>query len=115
MTGRIFDKDGGFRDYKVNIRFLNLPPVATLTSTGIQSVGNPINFQFRNATDATPGDRTAGYTYSFDFENDGVFDQTGTSPTASRVFQVKGTYLVRGRITDRDGGFTDGLLTLVIK
>ena len=115
VTGRIFDKDGGFRDYKVNIRFLNLPPVATLTSTGIQSVGNPINFQFKNATDATPGDRAAGYTYSFDFENDGVFDQTGTSPTASRVFQVKGTYLVRGRITDRDGGFTDGLLTLVIK
>ena len=93
---------------------MNVPPIATFASSGSQTVGGPIMFSFKNVTDPSAGDRAAGYTYSFDFENDGVFDQTGTSATASHVYQGKGTYTVRGRVMDRNGGFTDGLLTILI-
>ncbi|WP_020471244.1 beta strand repeat-containing protein [Zavarzinella formosa] len=115
VLGRIFDRDGGYRDYTVRVNFLNLPPTATFTSVGVQTVGTPITFRFTNVKDISPGDTAAGFRYSFDWNNDGVFDQTGTAATATHVFQGPGTYKVRGRVIDRDGGFSDGLLTLVIK
>lgn len=114
IIGRVFDRDGGFRDYRLTIRFDNLAPTATFTSTGVQTVGSQITFRFTNIREQSPGDFAAGFTYSYDWNNDGVFDVVGSNASATHVFQGPGRYQVRGRITDRDGGFTDGLLTLNI-
>ncbi len=115
VIGRVFDKDGGFREYAVQITFLNIPPTGLLSATGVRSVGNPITFRFTNVKDPSPGDTAAGFTYTFDWNNDGVFDQTGSAAAANHVFSGAGTYRVRGRVIDRDGGFSDTLLTLAIK
>lgn len=44
--------------------------------------------------------------YEWDFDDDGVYEEHGASPTASHVFGSSGTYPVRVRIHD-NGGATD--------
>jgi PKD repeat protein len=41
--------------------------------------------------------------YSFDFNGDGVFDQTGTAPTASFAYAKLGRYKVTLRVADTEG------------
>lgn len=113
VIGRVFDKDGGFREYAVQINFLNVPPTGLLSATGVRSVGNAITFRFTNVKDPSPGDTAAGFQYAIDWEGIGNFySQAG--PTSTHVYQTPGTYHVRGLITDRDGGFREIKLTLVI-
>ena len=53
-------------------------------------------------------DVAAGFKYSFDWNNDGVFEITDqTAPFASHNFTPDGRYKVHGRIKDKDGGFSD--------
>src|SRR5262249_12282913 len=66
---------------------------------------------FANIVDVA-ADTAAGFTYSYDFNNDGDFGDAGDLRdvrTASVVhrFPAPGTYLIRGRIQDKDGGFND--------
>src|SRR5262249_23659912 len=46
--------------------------------------------------------------------NDGTFDLTTTSPTASFAFPHEGTFTTRARVEDKDGGFTDFTATVVV-
>jgi hypothetical protein len=102
---RVFDKDGGFSDRVAEIVIQNVAPRAAFGLVGTPTVGNPAVFRFTNPVDARP-DVVAGFTYGFDFDNDGVFEVSGKSPQAIHVFPGKGTYVVRGAIADRDGAFT---------
>ena len=72
---------------------------------GSARVGTPTTIQFVGPKD-TSADTTAGFTYGFDLDNDGVFEQEGTSPKATVTFGRFGTYTVRGQVTDKDGGST---------
>jgi hypothetical protein len=73
--------------------------------------GSAGGVSFSDQSDPSTADTAAGFTYSYDFDNDGTFEVTN-SASASAV--VPGTFLaenpggtVRGRISDKDGGFTD--------
>src|SRR5205085_3773266 len=67
-----------------------------------------MTFSFNGQFDPSNADTVAGFKYSYDFDNDGVFDLVdSTSATATHVFPHEGTFLVVGRIKDKDGGFTD--------
>jgi PKD repeat protein len=55
-----------------------------------------------------------GFTYSYDLNNDGVFEVSGTSPTLTYLFPEEGTYTVHGRITDPDGGSADYTTTVTV-
>ena len=76
------------------------------------SLTGDVTMQFTGATDPASGDILAGFTYRFDFDNDGVFDEvnmTGTAPVPASLLGDQGLVTVRGRIEDHDGGFTDYL------
>jgi hypothetical protein len=119
IHGRIIDKDGGFTDYTTTITVVNVPPSATFGSGGNVVVGNPSTVVFTNPTDPSPADVAAGFTYSYDFNNDGNFTSPGdiastTAAMASVTFPAPGTYTVHGRITDKDGGSTDYTTSVVV-
>src|SRR5262249_12527168 len=64
-------------------------------------------------------DVAAGFTYSYDFDNDGTFEVTGSTSAAATVpasylADGPGTRVVHGRISDKDGGFSDYTTTLTV-
>jgi hypothetical protein len=101
---RAFDKDGGKAESTVVIQVANAKPTATLEVVGPTRVGSLILFRFVNLKDVA-GDLT-GLTFSFDFDNDGVFEESGPNPRATRGYAQAGTFPVRAMITDKDGGST---------
>lgn len=88
----------------------NVAPAATFTNSGPVTAGSPATVSFSDAADV-PADLSAGLRYSFDFDNDGNFEVAGAaSPTATvpaPYLAAAGTRTVRGRVSDKDGGFTD--------
>ena len=108
---RVFDKDGGYVDDWGTIIINEVAPRATFGPISALTSGTPVTFKFSALIDA-PSDVTAGFTYSFDFDNDGVFEVSGPSKQAATVFPVRGTYGVSGRIMDQDGFFTVYTLTV---
>jgi|GEM_PF-3147636 len=108
---RAFDKDGASADTAKTIEITNLAPTATFAPTGPTTVGVPVTFRFSSPVDVQ-ADAAAGFTYSFDLDNDGVYEIVGQSPKATSTFGLPGTYTVRGSISDQDGGHTEYTLTV---
>ncbi|MDW8260998.1 MAG: PKD domain-containing protein [Phycisphaerales bacterium] len=112
--------DGEFTDEaSATVSLGNTAPTATLSGGPAASLYNPSWVQFTGASDPSAVDTIAGFTYSFDFNNDGDFTDPGdiaatSSPTASYTFSSPGTYTVRGRITDKDGGFSQYTTTVTV-
>jgi uncharacterized delta-60 repeat protein len=110
VRGRISAADGGFTDYTTNVVVSNVNPTATF-SVGTPVINTPATLAFTNPVDPSPTDVAAGLTYSFDFDNNGTFEiVNSTSPTATlpaSYLSSIGAHIVRGRISDKDGGFTD--------
>jgi hypothetical protein len=68
----------------------------------------PVTVVFSNPFDPSAADRDAGFTYSYDLDGDGVFEiAKSTSPTAQFTPPSEGVFTVRGRIIDKDGGFSE--------
>ena len=101
-----------------NLNVVDGLPTATFSNDGPKVQRSTFNFTFTNQTDPSPVERT-GFTYSYDFNNDGNFTSPGDiqnspSPTASHVFPNFGTFVVHGRITNTDGLFTDYFTTVTV-
>src|SRR5262249_33107818 len=94
----------------------NVAPTATsFTNNGPVTLGSPVTFTMTGGTDPSTVDVAAGLKYSFDFDNNGTFEITNSaSPTASFTYATAGTYTARGRISDKDGGFTDYTTTVTV-
>ena len=71
-----------------------------------------------NVFDPSKADTAAGFTYSYDFDNDGIFEIfNGTSPTATipaSYLSTSGPAVIHGRITDKDGFFTEYTTTIQV-
>src|SRR5262249_7331850 len=86
---------------------INVAPTATLISNSPQPSNSPVTVTFTNLVDAA-ADIAAGLKFSFDWNNDGIFEITDQAlPSASHNFTPDGHYKVHGRVKDKDGGFTD--------
>jgi parallel beta-helix repeat protein len=103
----------------------NVAPTATFGNLGSADEGSGGFVIFSGPSDASAADESAGFRYSYDFNNDGVFEigngtyafgTTSNSATVPAAFLADGpgTRTIRGRISDRDGGFTDYLTTITI-
>jgi REP element-mobilizing transposase RayT len=103
---------------------LNITPVAptaALTNNGPVGAGSPnATVSFGPVSHPSPPTLAAGFTYSFDFNNDGVFEITdGSSPSATvpPSFLVAPSVTVRGRVTSilngLSGDFTTNLAVVV--
>ncbi|MDZ4783874.1 MAG: Calx-beta domain-containing protein [Planctomycetia bacterium] len=84
----------------------NAAPSAAISAPFVAVRSQPLKFVF-TAFDASPTDVTAGLTYTIDWNNDGVFEETFTDGDVVEVtheFAETGVYPVHVRVNDRDGG-----------
>jgi PKD repeat protein len=114
VRGRVTDKDGGYTDYLNEVEVYNVAPTADLSVVGSSTEGNVVTLGLNGATDRSGADRAAGLTYSFDLDNDGVYEITGTAATVTRTWAQDGTYTVRARVSDKDGGQTVYTSSIVV-
>jgi PKD repeat protein len=112
VRGRVTDKDGGYTDYTTDVEVANVAPKAVgLSATGTLVEGNTISVRLDGVTDPSAADKAAGFTYSFDLDNNGVFETVGRSSSTTVLVKQDGLYTVRARVTDKDGGYTDYVAT----
>jgi parallel beta-helix repeat protein len=93
----------------------NVAPTATVSNNGPVDVNASVMISFANQNDVSSADRAAGYKYSYDFNNDGTWDQTDvTTSTATTSYNTAGSKTVKARIKDKDGGFTNYTTTVTV-
>ena len=101
---------------ETTVSIANVAPTASLSSSAASiPEGGSVSVSFSNQYDPGVADTAAGFTYSFDCTNDGVFDATGASASADCSYGDNGTSTVKGRIQDKDGGFTDYTVAVVVR
>ena len=93
------------------------PPTATFTGTNAPlALGGTSTVSFTSPFDPSAAETAAGFTYSYDFSDNGTFAIAGsTSPTAAvpaNFLAQPGSFVVHGRITAQDGQFTDYYTTI---
>ena len=100
---QVTDDSGAVDDAAVTVVVENRPPVAGFTAfTGPAIVGAQTTV---SATASYDLDGTI-VDYEWDFDDDGLYEQHGASPTAIHTFPASGTYPVTVRVTD-NGGASD--------
>jgi phosphohistidine swiveling domain-containing protein len=120
VKGRIFDQDGGMNTYAITVVVENVAPVATFQASSLIPEGSSATLSFANATDPSPADRAAGLRYGFACDGQATslpqsWATAGTVATISCPFADNGSYQVRGRVFDQDGGFTDYVATVGVQ
>ena len=92
-------------------------PTATFTGTAAFLAGSS-TVSFSNQADQSAAEQAAGYTYSYDFDNDGTFEVAdSSSPTAAvpaDLLAQPGSFVVHGRITAQDGTYSDLYTTIIV-
>ncbi|HEX4794932.1 MAG TPA: FG-GAP-like repeat-containing protein [Humisphaera sp.] len=114
---RVSDIAGNASLLTATVVIQNVAPTASFVG-GVYGLGFPGKVIFDSPVDPSAADAASGYTYSYDFDNDGVFDLTDCSSSTAIVpaddLASLGEHIIRGRISDKDGGFTDYLATITI-
>jgi hypothetical protein len=109
------DQAGNATTLDVPVNVQNVAPTAVFAAGDPVDEGTAATVSFTGASDPSAADTAAGFTYAYDFDGDGVFEVTGTSPVATHVFAQDGTYVVHGRVTDKDGGSTDYAAAVTVR
>ncbi|MCA9011876.1 MAG: HYR domain-containing protein [Planctomycetaceae bacterium] len=121
----VSDQYGNSTTASQSIVIANVAPSGNFSSTASATDGTSGSLFFEQPADASSADLTAGLHYSYDFNNDGVWDfgsgtyaGSVTSSSASvpaSLMQMLGASTMRGRIIDKDGGYTDYLTSLIVE
>src|SRR5207245_312217 len=108
------DKDGGVGSATTSFTVAALP---TATFGGPASVNEGATTAKVTFASATGG--SGGYTYSYDFNNDGTFEVTASSTANATIPESylddgPSARVVHGRITDSLGGHTDYTASIAV-
>ncbi len=118
VTLSVTDANNTTKTSTLSVTVNNVAPTSSFTSSGAVTLGNPATVQFSGQTDPSVSDVAAGFRYSYDFNNDGTFEVTNSTSSSAVVpasyFTAAGNYAVKGRIADKDGGFTDYTTSVVV-
>jgi len=99
----VTDNDGATDTATKEVEVSNVGPEASFTYTPSEpSTEDNITF---NASDSSDPDGSIDE-YKWDFDGDGTFDKTTSSPTTSHSYSQGGAYTVELKVID-DGGLTD--------
>ena len=126
---RVTDKDGGSSNYRTTFQVGNVSPTASLFSPAAVDEGSAGQVTFSGASDPSAADTAAGFRYAFDFDGNGQFDSfnvggstyatAATTPSvtvpAGLLPDGPGVLTVRGRIYDKDGGYTEYAAPLTVR
>src|SRR5207249_3318925 len=118
VTETITDKDGGSDTQSFKVTVTNVAPTASLGNNGPVDEGSPATITFSSQHDPSGADTTAGFHYAFSCSNGDLSGSTyagsGTAASTQCTFADNGTYVVKGRIIDKDGGATDYTTSVVV-
>lgn len=108
VYGRVFDKDGGSRDYETVVVVGNQSPSVSITEISVpRQVNQPVTVTVAGTDPAGVSD-TITYHYSIDRVGAnaqvGVFVFATTSPAYTFTPTLTGSYVARVFATDEDGG-----------
>jgi PKD repeat protein len=103
----------------------NVAPTAVFTGPAEVPEGDTATVTFGGPSDPSAADLAAGLRYSYDFDGDGVWDlgdgtYSGSAVAASAAVPASllgdgpTTLTVRGRVLDKDGGFTDHATVITV-
>jgi PKD repeat protein len=118
VTVSVVDSFGDSETETFTVTVENVAPQSTFTNSGPVNEGSGANVSFDLRFDPGTVDTAVGFRYAYDFNNDGTFevgDGTYAGSSSSVTQAVPAVLLedgpasvsVRGRIIDKDGGFTD--------
>jgi hypothetical protein len=117
LAVQVTDNGGLTATDQATVNVLNVLPTATFTSTSNTIVvGQSVTLSFSNPFDPGAEDAATGFLYSYDCTNDGSFE-LADSPLSSYActYPVAGVFTARGRIADKDGGFTDHTAAITVQ
>lgn len=96
----------------------NVDPVATLSNNGPKDEGDPVAISFTNPSDPSSADTSAGFRYAYSCGNGDLggatYASSGASASTTCTFKDNGTYAVKGRILDKDGGYSERTTTVTV-
>jgi Ca2+-binding RTX toxin-like protein len=116
VTVTVTDDDGSAGVGTLTVVVNNVPPTASVSGPATGVRGQTLNFTL-GATDPSPADQAAGFTYAIDWNGDGIVDETLTGLTGtvdSHVFTTSGTFNVCVTATDQDGGVSSVVTQSVV-
>ena len=105
VTLSVTDSAGTATDTET-ITAVNVAPTASITGSSVTVPGLPATFTL-GATDPSPVDQAAGFTFTIDWDGNGTVDQTVTGPagtTVTHTFAGTGADPVTVTATDKDDG-----------
>jgi PKD repeat protein len=125
VTVSVVDNSSGSDTEMFTVTVGNVAPTATLNNSGPVSEGSTASVFFTGQKDPSTIDTAAGFRYAYDLNNDGTFDigdgtYAGSSTSTSQVVPASlledgpASPIVRARIIDKDGGYTDYLTEIEV-
>jgi PKD repeat protein len=104
------DKDGGVGKDTKTINVTSVAPVASLNSVSPINEGDSVNVVFGAVIDPSAADSAAGFHYSFATSTAGLaaaYATAGAANSASLNIPDNGSYVIYGRVFDKDGSSSD--------
>src|SRR5205823_3837846 len=118
VTVKVTDKDAGSGQATFTVNVANANPTATLSNNGPVNEGSPATISFSGQSDPSSVDTAAGFHYAYACDNSSLAAATyagsGTSASTTCTFNDNGSFTVRARIIDKDGGFTEYQTTVTV-
>ena len=107
------DEDGTFLVDTLGVTIINAAPVILAViydgPDGAVIEGQPITFTV--ATDDSPNDNLL---YSFDWDNDGTYDETVAQAAVTHSFADDGTHVIRVQVDDQNGNVVSTTVSVVV-
>jgi hypothetical protein len=101
----VTDKDGGTVTKSTAIQVTNVAPTATLNAPAVVNAGANFTISLTNSSDPSTVDTLAGFKYAFDCGTG--YGALGSSNSGNCTAPGSGPVTVKGKIQDKDDGFTE--------
>src|SRR5262245_34850268 len=108
------DGQGHIVTRQLDVTVANVAPTATFNAPGSVAEGSPIALSLTGATDPSTADTAAGLQYAFDCGDGGGLGAFSATSSVSCPTNDNGSRTVKGRVRDKDGGFTEYTATVAI-
>jgi hypothetical protein len=113
---QVLDDQGSSALGSFELTINNVAPEAVFSGDASEvDVNVPVMLSFSSGSDPSADDVTAGFTYSFNCENDGTFEvENSATPEYSCTYTSADTYTAVGRIYDKDNDYTEYTFEIIV-
>jgi hypothetical protein len=117
VRARVIDKDNGATEYTTTVAVNNVPPAITSPADQTGTEGSSSSYQLGSFTDANPNDGDWPVDVDWgDSSGHTTFTKTvtGSLDSKSHTYVDNGTYTVKVKVTDKDGGYSTKTFTITV-